>query len=66
MSTPNIGFYEDIAKNFFQLSSNTHFICSSDDMMTAQEGSWFGVWDSLTEVQGKTLLSHSIFLCAFL
>ena len=29
MSTHNIGFYEEMAKIIFQLSSNTHFICSS-------------------------------------
>ena len=26
MSTNNIGFYEDLTKIIFQLSSNTHFI----------------------------------------
>ena len=26
--THNIGFYEEIAKIIFQLSSNTHFVCS--------------------------------------
>ena len=26
MSTHNIGFYEDLLKNIFQLSSNTHLI----------------------------------------
>ena len=30
MSTPNIGFYEDLTKNIFQLSSNTHLISSSE------------------------------------
>ena len=29
MSTHNIGFYEDMVKIIFQLSSNIHFICSS-------------------------------------
>ena len=29
MSTHNIGFYEEMAKIIFQLSSNIHFICSS-------------------------------------
>ena len=29
MSTHNIGFYEEMAKVIFELSSNTHFICSS-------------------------------------
>ena len=31
MSTHNIGFYEDLTKIIFQLSSNTHLISSSDD-----------------------------------
>ena len=29
MSTHTIGFYEEITKIIFQLSSNTHFICTS-------------------------------------
>ena len=29
MSTHNIGFYEDLTKLIFQLSSNTHLISSS-------------------------------------
>ena len=29
MSTHNIGFYEDLPKIIFQLSSNTHLISSS-------------------------------------
>ena len=29
MSTHNIGFYEDLTKIIFQLSSNTHLISSS-------------------------------------
>ena len=30
MSTHNIGFYEDLTKIIFQLSSNTHLISSSE------------------------------------
>ena len=30
MSTHNIGFYEDLTKIIFKLSSNTHFISSAD------------------------------------
>ena len=30
MSTHNIGFYEDLTKNIFHLSSNTHLISSSE------------------------------------
>ena len=30
MSTHNIGFYEDLTKIVFQLSSNTHLISSSE------------------------------------
>ena len=29
MSTHDIGFYEDLTKNFFELSSNTHLISSA-------------------------------------
>ena len=29
MSTHNIGFYEDLAKIIFELSSNTHLISSA-------------------------------------
>ena len=31
MSTHNIGFYEDLTKIIFKLSSNTHFISSAED-----------------------------------
>ena len=31
MSTHNIGFYEEMMKIIFQLSSNTHFTCSSSN-----------------------------------
>ena len=30
MSTHNIGFYEDLTKFIFELSSNTHIISSAD------------------------------------
>ena len=30
MSTNNIGFYEDLTKIIFELSSNTHLISSAD------------------------------------
>ena len=30
MSTHNIGFYEEMMKIIFQISSNAHFICSSE------------------------------------
>ena len=36
MSTNNIGFYEDLTKNIFELSSNTHFISSADFMSNQQ------------------------------
>ena len=29
VSTPNIGFYEDLTKIIFELSSNTHLISSA-------------------------------------
>ena len=32
MSTHNLGFYEEMAKITFQLSSITHFTCSSDKL----------------------------------
>ena len=31
MSTHNIGFYEDLTKIIFELSSNTHLISSAED-----------------------------------
>ena len=34
MSTQNIGFYEDLTKIIFQLSSNTHLISSSVKLLT--------------------------------
>ena len=36
MSTHNIGFYEEISKIIFQLSSNTHLISSSDQFQIFQ------------------------------
>ena len=33
MSTHNIGFYEDLTKIFFELSSNTHLISSADNII---------------------------------
>ena len=33
MSTYNIGFYEDLTKIIFQLSSNTHLISFSDNLI---------------------------------
>ena len=35
MSTHNVGFYEDLTKIIFQLSSNTHLISSSERMEKA-------------------------------
>ena len=32
MSTHNIGFYEEISKNYHQISSNMHSISSSDNV----------------------------------
>ena len=34
MSTHNIGFYEDLTKNIFQLSSDMHFCYSQFSMKT--------------------------------
>ena len=31
VSTHDIGFYEELTKNIFQLSSNTHIISSDDN-----------------------------------
>ena len=43
MSTHNIGFYEDLTKIIFELSSNTHLISSADSKMliTAPKKSHF-------------------------
>ena len=35
MSTHNIGFYEDLTKIIFELSSNTHLISSADCCRTS-------------------------------
>ena len=40
MSTNNIGFYEEMAKIIFQLSSNIHFICSSESVSKLTSGSF--------------------------
>ena len=32
MSTHNLGFYEDLTKNIFELSSNMHLISSADSL----------------------------------
>ena len=34
MSTHNIGFYEDLTKIIFELSSNTHLISSAASRLT--------------------------------
>ena len=36
MSTHNIGFYEEISKIIPELSSNMHYICSSEVMKACQ------------------------------
>ena len=39
MSTPNIGFYEDLTKlslNYYQISSNTHLSSSAEDIKIDQ------------------------------
>ena len=33
MSTHNIGFYEDLTKIIFELSSNMHLISSAEDLI---------------------------------
>ena len=35
MSTHNIGFYEDLTKIIFELSSNMHLISAADDSLTS-------------------------------
>ena len=42
MSTHNIGFYEDLTKIIFELSSNTHLISSADLLKPLQV--FFYVW----------------------
>ena len=39
MSTHNIGFYEDLTKIIFELSSNTHLISSADDVKPLNKSS---------------------------
>ena len=40
MSTHNIGFYEDLTKIIFQLSSNTHLISSSSLCVIIKVNVW--------------------------
>ena len=42
MSTHNIGFYEDLTKIIFQLSSNMHLISSSDTKLSFAVLPWSG------------------------
>ena len=37
MSTHNIGFYEDLTKIIFELSSNTHLMSSADQHFVSVE-----------------------------
>ena len=38
MITHNIGYYEEMTKIIFQLSSNIHFICSSEKRLMPRRG----------------------------
>ena len=51
MSTHNIGFYEDLTKIIFQLSSNTHLI-SSSIYSEGQQGPVQGNKEALATVTG--------------
>ena len=50
MSTHNIGFYEDLTKIIFELSSNTHLISSA--------GSLTGQFDSYLSKTSKVITVH--------
>ena len=52
MSTHNIGFYEDLTKIIFELSSNTHLISSADISMIGCHG--LSVMHSLLEFFWKS------------
>ena len=62
MSTHSIGFYEEISKIIFQLSSNIHLISSSDNFTRAYQGHMnlvvrkmvFGVFDLVPHKPGCT------------
>ena len=45
MSTHNIGFYEEMAKIMFQLSSNMHFICSDLSLQCLHSPIWQKLWN---------------------
>ena len=48
MSTHNIGFYEDLTKIIFELSSNTHLISSAVDEIFLHYKLNIGRFDSCT------------------
>ena len=48
MSTHNIGFYEDLTKIIFQLSSNTHLIPSSKAILMSTHN--IGFYEDLTKI----------------
>ena len=57
MSTNNIGFYEDLTKNIFQLSSNTHLISSSGTTKIMSSRVYKNKWIKMV------LMTMIFFLC---
>ena len=58
MSTHNIGFYEDLTKIIFELSSNTHLISSAEEGLSALLCSIYGI-----NILTKRLRDDFSYLC---
>ena len=56
MSTHNIGFYEDLTKIIFQLSSNTHLISSSAKSNPSQQNDLY-----FKVIKGANYLNVGVF-----
>ena len=59
MSTHNIGFYGELTKLIFQLSSNTHLVCFSEGTCQIQQESPFSSVSStfpLFQFQGEEMI----------
>ena len=57
MSTHNIGFYEDLTKIIFELSSNMHLISSAAVLQTAHKRS-FGSWLLNNQLMGTRFTKY--------
>ena len=62
MSTHNIGFYEDLTKNIFELLSNTHLISSADPDLKIRSSSVQLIWSNYCLDLRCLLLRNKLFL----